>query len=214
MAQYRMPHPTPDTRSGIAAFPKMIPTDDSHPNARYISEIEETLRRWDVPVLVMFSDKDRAFSLQEGQRIAAMVPNGRFQAVHNAAHYLQEDAGEEIAGRMVRFLGEEAGVVGAQDLPRSRVAPGEAGIDEIWERIAQHAGQTFSTKRGVEFTYTVSGASLVTSRTDSPISRGQFARALELWPADGPGALGSSVAGRTYLWALLADRRILGGAAE
>ena len=214
MAQYRMPHPTPDTRSGIAAFPKMIPTDDSHPNARYISEIEETLRRWDIPVLVMFSDKDRVFSLQEGRRIAEMVPNGRFQAVHNAAHYLQEDAGEEIAGRMVRFLGEEAGVVGAQDLPRSRVAPGEAGIDEIWERIAQHAGQTFSTKRGVEFTYTVSGASLVTSRTDSPISRGQFARALELWPADGPGALGSSVAGRTYLWALLADRRILGGAAE
>ena len=214
MAQYRMPHPTPDTRSGIAAFPKMIPTDDSHPNARYISEIEETLRRWDIPVLVMFSDKDRVFSLQEGRRIAAMVPNGRFHAVNNAGHFLQEDAGEEIAERMVRFLAEEAGVAAAQDLPRSRSAADEAGVGEVWERIVQHAGQTFSTKRGVEFTYTVSGASLVTSRADSPISRGQFARALELWPADGPGALGGSVGGRTYVWALLDDRRILGGAAE
>ncbi len=89
-----------------------------------------------------------------------------------------------------------------------------SGINEVWERIVQHAGQTFSTKRGVEFPYTVSGASLVTSRTDSPVSQGQLARALELWPADGPGALGSSVGGRTYVWALLNDPRVLGGAAE
>ena len=65
-----------------------------------------------------------------------------------------------------------------------------------------------------EFTYIMSGASLMTSRTESQISQGQFARALELWPADGPGALGSSVGRRTYMWALLNDQRILGGAAE
>ena len=59
----------------------------------------------------MFSDKDIAFKVEEGQRIADMVPNGRFHPVRNAGHYLQEDAGEEIAERMVAFLRDEAKVV-------------------------------------------------------------------------------------------------------
>lgn len=108
--QYKMPHPKAAMRAGIAAFPKMIPTSTKHPNYEYIAEIDRTLTTWDVPVLVMFSDKDIAFKVEEGQRIAKMVPNGRFQIVHNAGHYLQEDAGEEIAERMITFLRDEAKV--------------------------------------------------------------------------------------------------------
>ncbi len=105
--QYKMPHPKAAMRAGIAAFPNMIPTSTKHPNYEYVSEIDRTLATWDVPVLVMFSDKDIAFKVEEGQRIAKMVPNGRFQVVHNAGHYLQEDAGEEIAERMITFLRDE-----------------------------------------------------------------------------------------------------------
>ena len=108
MEQYKMPHPTAASRAGIAAFPKMIPGNDRHPNAAYISQIDSVLRNWDVPVLVMFSDGDIEFKPTEGQRIAEMVPDGRFQVVRNAGHYLQEDAGEEIAQRMVTFLRDEA----------------------------------------------------------------------------------------------------------
>ena len=108
LGQYRMPHPTAAARAGIAAFPNMIPGNNQHPNAGYISEIDTVLRTWDVPVLVMFSDRDIAFKPTEGQRIAGMVPNGRFQVVRNAGHYLQEDAGEEIAQRIVTFLRDEA----------------------------------------------------------------------------------------------------------
>ena len=86
----------------------MIPGNDRHPNADYISEIEAVLREWDIPVLVMFSDGDIAFKVDEGRRIAESVPNGRFEIVRNAGHYLQEDAGEEIAERMVTFLRDEA----------------------------------------------------------------------------------------------------------
>lgn len=110
IAQYRMPHPTAASRAGIAAFPKMIPSSSTHRNAEYILDIERTLKTWDIPVLVMFSDKDIAFKVAEGQRIADMAPNGRFHIVHNAGHYLQEDAGEEIAERMVIFLRDEVGV--------------------------------------------------------------------------------------------------------
>ena len=111
MEQYKMPHATAASRAGVAAFPKMIPGNDRHPNAEYISEIDATLRKWDVPVLVMFSDGDIAFKVEEGQRIASMVPNGRFQVVRNAGHFLQEDAGEEIAERMVTFLRDEAKII-------------------------------------------------------------------------------------------------------
>ena len=111
--QYKMPHPNAASRAGIAAFPKMIPTSANHPNAEYISEIDATLREWDIPVLAMFSDRDIAFKVKEGERIASMVPNGRFHLVHGAGHYLQEDAGEEITERMITFLRDEAKVTSA-----------------------------------------------------------------------------------------------------
>ena len=107
LKQYRMPHPDAASRAGIAAFPKMIPGNSRHPNAGYISEIDTVLQTWDVPVLVMFSYGDIAFKIAEGQHIADMVPNGRFQVIQNAGHYLQEDAGEEIAQHMVTFLRDE-----------------------------------------------------------------------------------------------------------
>lgn len=104
MAEYKMPHADAASRAGVAAFPKMIPSKKSHPNYQYLLDIEENLQRWNVPALVMFSDRDIAFKIDEGQRIADMIPNGRFRMVSGAGHYLQEDAGEEIAGEMVTFL--------------------------------------------------------------------------------------------------------------
>ncbi len=86
----------------------MLPTSPKHPNFSYVDEIEETLKTWGVKVLVMFSDKDAFFKVEEGKRIAEMVPNGQFAVVANAGHYLQEDAGEEIAGRMITFLRDSA----------------------------------------------------------------------------------------------------------
>ena len=108
---YKMPHPNSSVRGGIAAFPKMIPTNQRHANANYISEISRPLKGWDIPVLVCFSDKDIAFKPGEGRSIAEMVPNGRFHLIENAGHYLQEDAGEEIAERMIPFLRDEANLL-------------------------------------------------------------------------------------------------------
>ncbi len=48
---------------------------------------------------------------KEWQHVANLVLNGRFQIVRNAGHYLQEDAGGEIAERMVTFLTDEANVI-------------------------------------------------------------------------------------------------------
>ncbi len=105
--QYMAPHPTPASRGGVAAFPKLVPGTPAHENYRYLVRIGDTLKSWDLPVLVMFSDKDIAFKVADGERIAKMVPNGRFKIIRDAGHFLQEDAGEEIAENMVNFLGSE-----------------------------------------------------------------------------------------------------------
>jgi hypothetical protein len=53
-AMYNLPSKNSSARGGVAAFPKMIPTNERHENAGYISEISQTLKTWDVPVLVCF----------------------------------------------------------------------------------------------------------------------------------------------------------------
>ena len=105
---YKLPRPNSSVRGGIAAFPKMIPTNERHENASYISEISQTLKEWDIPVLVCFSDKDIAFKLDDGRAIAEMVPNGRFHVIEGAGHFLQEDSGEEIVEQMMPFLRDVA----------------------------------------------------------------------------------------------------------
>ncbi|MCJ8324224.1 MAG: alpha/beta fold hydrolase [Rhizobiales bacterium] len=105
--QYLAPHPTPASRAGVAAFPKLVPGRPNHVNYDYMVNMSETLKKWDLPVLVMFSDKDIAFKVADGQNIAKMVPNGRFIKIRNAGHFLQEDAGEELADNMIEFLGSE-----------------------------------------------------------------------------------------------------------
>jgi haloalkane dehalogenase len=67
--------------------------------------VRERLKRWEKPALVLFSDSDPIFSTRAADRLAERIP-GAFPAetVANAGHFLQEDAGEEIAARIVRFL--------------------------------------------------------------------------------------------------------------
>lgn len=104
MEQYRLPNNEAGTRSGIAAFAKMIPNHALHENAPYIDEIRTRLETWDIPALVIFPDGDMAWKPEEGERIANTMVNAEFKLIKNAGHYVQEDAGEEVANLMVNFL--------------------------------------------------------------------------------------------------------------
>ena len=114
MTMYKMPHPDASVLGGIATLPKLSPMNEQHENAAYISEISQTLKTWDIPVLVCFSGKDLAFKPDVGRAIAAMVPNGRFHLIEGPWHFLQEDAGEEIAEHIIPFLKDEAKLIQAQ----------------------------------------------------------------------------------------------------
>ena len=81
-------------------------------------------------------------------------------------------------------------------------------FSEIWRRIVAHQREEFHTRRGLPFTYEVSGRSFWQSRTDWPISRRDFEHAYTLVPIDGPGRINRMVQGPAYVWAVLHDGRI------
>ena len=73
-------------------------------SGRILDQIRKDLEHWDIPVQVIWSDGDMAWKPDEGARIAQLVPDGDFYLVHNTGHFLQEDAGEEVAEHIVDFL--------------------------------------------------------------------------------------------------------------
>ena len=104
---YNAPFPTPESKAGVLAFPELVPTEIDHPNAAKMLEVRAALERWDRPALVLFSDSDPIFSTAAAERLAARIPGaGPAEIVVGAGHFLQEEKGEEIADRIVRFLGE------------------------------------------------------------------------------------------------------------
>lgn len=107
VAGYDAPFPVPESRVGIVAFPELVPTEPEHPNTGKMNEVRDALTRWEKPALVLFSDSDPIFSPAAAERLASRIPGaGPAEIVAGAGHFLQEEKGEEIAERIVRFLAE------------------------------------------------------------------------------------------------------------
>jgi haloalkane dehalogenase len=104
---YNAPFPTPESKAGVLAFPEQVPVGPDHPNAARMLEIRAALEEWEKPTLVLFSDSDPIFTPTAAERLAGRIPGaGPAEIVAGAGHFLQEEKGEEIAGRIVRFLDE------------------------------------------------------------------------------------------------------------
>jgi haloalkane dehalogenase len=102
---YNAPFPTPESKAGPLAFPELVPTEIDHPSTAKMLEVRAGLERWEKPALVLFSDSDPIFSPQAAERMASRIPGaGPAEIIEGAGHFLQEDKGEEIAERIVRFL--------------------------------------------------------------------------------------------------------------
>jgi haloalkane dehalogenase len=104
---YNAPFPSPESKAGVLAFPELVPTDTDHPSAAKMLEVRDSLEHWERPTLVLFSDSDPIFTPKAAERLASRIPGaGPAEIVEGAGHFLQEEKGEEIAERIVRFLAE------------------------------------------------------------------------------------------------------------
>jgi hypothetical protein len=81
-------------------------------------------------------------------------------------------------------------------------------MDDVWDRLRALEGKVFQTKTGRPFTFAISGDVLRVSRTEYDLSKGNFAKALEVAPFDGPGTVQNLVRGPSYVWAILHDFRV------
>jgi haloalkane dehalogenase len=105
-AAYEAPFPTVESKAGAAVFPLLVPISDDQPGASVMREVMDELSRWEKPALVMFSDSDPVFPYpRSGQVFCDLIPAaGEQVAVPGAAHFLQEDKGEEIGARVLEFV--------------------------------------------------------------------------------------------------------------
>jgi haloalkane dehalogenase len=110
-AAYEAPFPTPESKAGAAQFPLLVPIADDQPGADVMREVMDELTRWEKPCLVMFSDSDPVFPFpRSGEVFCSAIPGAGEQVrVEGAAHFLQEDSGEEIGERVLSLLGGSPG---------------------------------------------------------------------------------------------------------
>lgn len=91
--------PTPESRRGIAEFPKQI-----RDASAWLAEVEQRVNDQlaDVPVLLVWGMADPAFgSSSVVDRWKRTFPDARFVELPGAGHYIQEDAPDQIVDHIV-----------------------------------------------------------------------------------------------------------------
>jgi haloalkane dehalogenase len=106
IAGYDAPFPDDRYKAGARQFPLLVPVAPDDPAAEANRAAWEVLRRWEKPFLTAFSGQD---PITRGGDLffQAAVPGARGQphaTIGGAGHFLQEDAGEELARLLVDFL--------------------------------------------------------------------------------------------------------------
>ena len=101
---YRAPFPSEEYQTGALVFPRLVPIRPDHPGAYDNRVAIEILRTLDIPVLPVAGEND---PITSG---AVHVLRGIFKnvapvvTIKNAGHFIQEDAGEEVAKRIVEWM--------------------------------------------------------------------------------------------------------------
>ncbi len=105
-AGYDAPFPSDEYCAGPRAMPGLVPTSPDDPAAAANTAAWAKLSVSPTPMLVAFSDSDPITGpmgavFQRGMRGAQGIDH---PLIRGAGHFLQEDAGEELAGHIVEFL--------------------------------------------------------------------------------------------------------------
>jgi haloalkane dehalogenase len=106
-AGYDAPFPADEYCAGPRAMPGLVPTSRDDPAAAANKAAWAKLSVSPTPMLVAFSDSDpitgpMAAIFQREMRGAQGIDH---PTIRGAGHFLQEDAGEELANHIVEFLG-------------------------------------------------------------------------------------------------------------
>jgi pimeloyl-ACP methyl ester carboxylesterase len=82
-----------------ALYRQMAQADETHTD-----EVEPRYPRLDLPVLVVWGERDRWIPVDRAHRLAALIPGARLQLVPGSGHLVQLDAPEALTGALQRWL--------------------------------------------------------------------------------------------------------------
>jgi haloalkane dehalogenase len=106
-AAYDAPFPDEEMKAGPRAMPGLVPTSPDDPATTANRQAWERLRTWDRPFLVAFSDGDPITGAM-APVLRSSVPTAAAEpavTIENAGHFLQEDAGHDLAAAVADFIG-------------------------------------------------------------------------------------------------------------
>lgn len=106
VAAYDAPFPDDSYKAGARAFPALVPISPDDPSSKANQTAWNVLEDFRKPVLTAFSDSD-AITRGGDRAFQQRVPGTSGQAhttIVNGGHFLQEDAGEELARVVNEFI--------------------------------------------------------------------------------------------------------------
>jgi haloalkane dehalogenase len=101
---YGAPFPQPEYQTAALVFPRLVPTHPDHPGAYNNRLAIATLKTLELPVLLPWADSDPITGPWETQLRAIFRHVAPPLTIPDAGHFLQEDAGPEIAEHIRRWL--------------------------------------------------------------------------------------------------------------
>ncbi len=105
---YTAPFPSQKYKAGARIFPALVPISPDDPEAIKNRKAWEEYKKWDIPFLTAFSDKDPITRGGEKfvQKTALGARNREHPTVKNSGHFLQEEKPEELVAIILDFIGK------------------------------------------------------------------------------------------------------------
>lgn len=109
VAAYNAPFPEKKYKAGARIFPSLAPNDKKADGVLQMNRAAGVLSEWKKPAIVLFSDKDEILGkmVHFFYKIMPAAHQQKRITIENAGHFLQEDAGEEIATYIDEFIQEK-----------------------------------------------------------------------------------------------------------
>ena len=106
IAAYDAPFPSDAYKEGARIFPALVPISPEQAGAAENRKGWEVLKQWPGKVLTLFSDKDSvtAGGFKPFQKLTAGAKDQPHETIEGGGHFLQEDKGEEIAEKIVKWI--------------------------------------------------------------------------------------------------------------
>jgi haloalkane dehalogenase len=106
ISAYEAPFPDESYKSGVRAFPELVPTEAEDPQAAANRKAWKVLEDWTKPFLTLFGELD-PMNAGSDRVFQERVPGAKGQphaTLSRAGHYIQEDAAGELTERVIDFV--------------------------------------------------------------------------------------------------------------